>query len=179
MMRPQPARWFEVLCARQDTGRLLQALGQTGAVELEAPGLVIEFETLPPMTENPAWGLELTQILLEGLETGHARHGLKSVLRLTPNDTREMERPPRMRSGRYFDAMIETFSPRLIWLGVSNWAGASTCPRRTGRSRVRPRNPSSPSRATGHAHRCHPRSSTPGHSSRPGWCRRSSPRPPR
>lgn len=26
------------------------------AVELEAPGLVIEFETLPPMTENPAWG---------------------------------------------------------------------------------------------------------------------------
>ena len=79
------------------------------AAELEAPGLVIEFETLPPMTEHPAWGLELTQILLEGLEAGHARHGLKSVLRLTPNDTREMERPPRMRSGRYFDAMIETF----------------------------------------------------------------------
>ena len=23
------------------------------AVELEAPGLVVEFETLPPMTENP------------------------------------------------------------------------------------------------------------------------------
>lgn len=38
MMRPQPARWFEVLCARPDTGRLLHALGQTGAVELEAHG---------------------------------------------------------------------------------------------------------------------------------------------
>jgi len=30
------------------------------AVELEAPGVVIEFENLPPMTENPAWGIERT-----------------------------------------------------------------------------------------------------------------------
>jgi V/A-type H+-transporting ATPase subunit I len=36
MMRPQPARWFEVLCARQDVSLLLEALGATGAVELEA-----------------------------------------------------------------------------------------------------------------------------------------------
>jgi methanol--5-hydroxybenzimidazolylcobamide Co-methyltransferase len=78
-------------------------------VELEAPGLVIEFETLPPMTENPAWGIELTRILLDGLEEARARHGLKSVLRITPNDTREMERPPRMRTGPLFEAMIQTF----------------------------------------------------------------------
>jgi methanol--5-hydroxybenzimidazolylcobamide Co-methyltransferase len=71
------------------------------AVELEAPGLVVEFETLPPMTENPAWGIELTCILLDGMEDAHAKHGLKSVLRITPNDTREMERPPRMRSGKF------------------------------------------------------------------------------
>jgi len=80
------------------------------AVELEAPGVVIEFETLPPMTENPAWGIELTRILLEAMEQAHSRHGLKSVLRITPNDTREMERPPRMRSGRLYEAMIETFT---------------------------------------------------------------------
>jgi methanol--5-hydroxybenzimidazolylcobamide Co-methyltransferase len=79
------------------------------AVELEAPGLVIEFETLPPMTENPAWGIELTRILLDGMEEAHAKHGLKSVLRITPNDTREMERPPRMRSGKLYEAMIQTF----------------------------------------------------------------------
>jgi methanol---5-hydroxybenzimidazolylcobamide Co-methyltransferase len=79
------------------------------AVELEAPGVVIEFETLPPMTENPAWGIELSRILLEGMEQAHARHGLKSVLRITPNDTREMERPPRMRSGRLYEAMLATF----------------------------------------------------------------------
>lgn len=79
------------------------------AVELEAPGLVVEFETLPPMTENPDWGMDVTNILLERMETAHARHGLPSVLRMTPNDTREMERPPRMRSGVLWDNMLELF----------------------------------------------------------------------
>jgi methanol--5-hydroxybenzimidazolylcobamide Co-methyltransferase len=79
------------------------------AAELEAPGLVVEFETLPPMTEHPAWGIELTRILLDGMADAHAKHGLKSVLRITPNDTREMERPPRMRSGPLFEAMLATF----------------------------------------------------------------------
>ena len=79
------------------------------AAELEAPGLVVEFETLPPMTENPAWGIELTRILLDGMADAHAKHGLKSVLRITPNDTREMVRPPRMRSGPLYEAMLRTF----------------------------------------------------------------------
>jgi len=79
------------------------------AVELEAPGLVVEFETLPPMTENPAWGIELTRILLDGMAEAYDKQGLKSALRITPNDTREMERPPRMRSGRLYEAMLETF----------------------------------------------------------------------
>ncbi len=79
------------------------------AVELEAPGLVVEFETLPPMTENPAWGTELTHLLLDSMAAAHSKHGLRTVLRITPNDTREMERPPRMRSGRLYEAMIQTF----------------------------------------------------------------------
>jgi methanol---5-hydroxybenzimidazolylcobamide Co-methyltransferase len=79
------------------------------AVELEAPGLVVEFETLPPMTENPAWGIELTRILLDAMAEAHSKHGLKTVLRITPNDTREMERPPRMRSGPLYEAMLATF----------------------------------------------------------------------
>jgi methanol--5-hydroxybenzimidazolylcobamide Co-methyltransferase len=81
----------------------------TRAAELEAPGIVIEFETLPPMTEHPAWGIELSRVLLEGMADAHTRHGLKSVLRITPNDTREMERPPRMRSGPLLEAMLATF----------------------------------------------------------------------
>jgi methanol--5-hydroxybenzimidazolylcobamide Co-methyltransferase len=79
------------------------------AAELAAPGVVIEFETLPPMTENPAWGLEIARILLEGMQDEFARSGLKSVLRMTPNDNREFERPPLMRRGRYWDAMLELF----------------------------------------------------------------------
>jgi methanol--5-hydroxybenzimidazolylcobamide Co-methyltransferase len=79
------------------------------AGELDAPGVVVEFETLPPMTENPQWGLDIVRILLEGMEAENGRTGLRSVLRVTPNDNREFERPPLMRRGRYLDAMLELF----------------------------------------------------------------------
>jgi V/A-type H+-transporting ATPase subunit I len=36
MLRPQPARWFEILVAREDATITLEALARTGAVELEA-----------------------------------------------------------------------------------------------------------------------------------------------
>ena len=36
MLRPSPARWFEVLAARDDTTLVLEALASTGAVELES-----------------------------------------------------------------------------------------------------------------------------------------------
>lgn len=39
MLRPSPARWFEILTARDDVTVLLEALARTGAVELESrPG---------------------------------------------------------------------------------------------------------------------------------------------
>jgi methanol--5-hydroxybenzimidazolylcobamide Co-methyltransferase len=79
------------------------------AADLETPGVVIEFETLPPMTEHPAWGLQIVRILLDGMAAEAARSGLKSVLRMTPNDNREFERPPLMRRGRYWEAMLELF----------------------------------------------------------------------
>lgn len=79
------------------------------AVELDAPGLVVEFETLPPMTEHPEWAVELSRILLDAMNETHDRHGLRSVLRVTPNDIREMRRPPRMRSGPLYEAMLAAF----------------------------------------------------------------------
>ncbi len=36
MIRPQPARWFEILAARDDAALAIEALAGTGAVELEA-----------------------------------------------------------------------------------------------------------------------------------------------
>ena len=79
------------------------------AAELNAPGVIVEFETLPPMTEFPDWGMRVVDVLLAGMSAEADRSGLKSVLRMTPNDNREFERPPLMRSGRYFDAMMELF----------------------------------------------------------------------
>jgi hypothetical protein len=69
------------------------------AVELQAPGLVVEFETLPPMTEHPDWAMEIVDVLLDAMHQANVKEGLKSALRITPNDNREFERPLLLRSG--------------------------------------------------------------------------------
>ena len=79
------------------------------AADLEANGVVIEFETLPPMTEFPEWGLAIARILLDSMRQYEKAYGLKSVLRMTPNDNREFVRPPKMRSGYFLDRMIQLF----------------------------------------------------------------------
>jgi methanol---5-hydroxybenzimidazolylcobamide Co-methyltransferase len=79
------------------------------AVELHAPGLVVEFETLPDMTEHPEWGIQIHKLLRDTMFEYEVKYGLKSAIRMTPNDIREMHRPPIMRSGKYWDAMVQTF----------------------------------------------------------------------
>ncbi len=81
----------------------------TRAHELGAPGLVVEVELLPPMTLKPEWGIDTTRLVRDIMFDFEVKKGLKSVMRLTPNDTREFTRPPRLRSGEYFDSMIATF----------------------------------------------------------------------
>lgn len=79
------------------------------SVELEAPGLIVECELLPPMCMNPAWGEEITAILRSGLDRFHVSDGLKSALRMTIIDLRDGERPPRMRSGPGIERTLESF----------------------------------------------------------------------
>jgi methanol--5-hydroxybenzimidazolylcobamide Co-methyltransferase len=79
------------------------------AVELQVPGLLVEFETLPPMTQHPDWAMEIVNVLVAAMAEADAKHGLKSALRITPNDNREFERPHALRSGRHWDAMLELF----------------------------------------------------------------------
>jgi methanol--5-hydroxybenzimidazolylcobamide Co-methyltransferase len=79
------------------------------AAELESPGVVIEFETLPPMTAAPVFGLEIVQVLLAGMEEARRQYGLPTALRMTPNDNREFARPPVMRSGEHWERMLELF----------------------------------------------------------------------
>lgn len=79
------------------------------AKELYIPGIVVEYETLPPFTENPQWGIEVNKILLNAMNEYYVKYGIKSALRITPNDIREINRPPIMRSGRIWETMLETF----------------------------------------------------------------------
>jgi len=79
------------------------------AVDLYAPALVVEFELLPPMTMNPEWGAEITNILSGVLEDFYQKYGLKSALRATPVDIRDSERPPLMRIGEMAEKMFRSF----------------------------------------------------------------------
>lgn len=79
------------------------------AVELESPGLVVELELLPPMTLDPQWGADITALIRETLDGYHDKRGLKSALRVTPVDTRDIERPIRMRTGRMTQVMLQSF----------------------------------------------------------------------
>jgi methanol--5-hydroxybenzimidazolylcobamide Co-methyltransferase len=97
--------WPEI---REQYRQIIEAVCRR-AVDLEVPGLLVEFETLPPMTVRPDWGADITRILSETLRNYHDRHGLKNALRLTPNDNRDHERPARMRSGAYWDGMVKLF----------------------------------------------------------------------
>ncbi len=94
-IREQYSQIIENACAR--------------AVDLHLQGLVVEFELLPEMTRTPEWGAEITAILRRTLDRFAQSDGLKSALRVTPNDIREFERPPHMRSGSLWDDMVRCF----------------------------------------------------------------------
>ena len=79
------------------------------SVALQVPGIVLEFELLPAMTANPAWGAEITSLLRRHLAEAHDRHGLKSALRVTPTDIRDQSRPPSLRTGEPWDNLKRSF----------------------------------------------------------------------
>jgi methanol--5-hydroxybenzimidazolylcobamide Co-methyltransferase len=80
------------------------------AVDLGVEGFVVEFETLVEMTKTPRYAIELTAVMNDVLEKYFAAHGLKTALRVTPNDLREFKRPPVLRSGDLLERMLETFA---------------------------------------------------------------------
>jgi methanol--5-hydroxybenzimidazolylcobamide Co-methyltransferase len=79
------------------------------AVALAVPGIVLEFELLPPMTENPEWGAELTALLHGHLLEAREKSGLRSALRVTPTDIREQGKPPLLRSGAPWAQLKQSF----------------------------------------------------------------------
>jgi methanol---5-hydroxybenzimidazolylcobamide Co-methyltransferase len=79
------------------------------ATALKVPGLVLEFELLPPMTETPEWGAELTAILRRRLAEAHAKTGLRCALRVTPTDIRDQTKPPTLRRGKPWERLKRSF----------------------------------------------------------------------
>jgi methanol--5-hydroxybenzimidazolylcobamide Co-methyltransferase len=79
------------------------------AVQLYSKGLVLEFETLIEMTKTPQIGVEILKVMNEICENYYQKYNLPVEIRLTPNDLREFERPPKQRTTSYLDAMIELF----------------------------------------------------------------------
>lgn len=78
------------------------------ARELALTGLMIEFEHLPPMTTNPAWGGELTALIKTHLIEAKRAWGLRSALRVTIVDLRDEQHPPQRRNGRAWERMRES-----------------------------------------------------------------------
>jgi methanol--5-hydroxybenzimidazolylcobamide Co-methyltransferase len=76
--------------------------------ELSLPGLMVEFEHLPPMTAQPAWGAELTELLKERLVRAHEQWALACALRVTIVDLRDATRPPERRGGVAWEPMLES-----------------------------------------------------------------------
>jgi len=100
------ATWAEVLGHYEEI-----AEGVVGrALALKVPGIVLEFELLPPMTDRPEWGAEITAILRRHLEEAHGAHGLKSALRATITDLRDQDRPPLLREGQACEKVLRSFA---------------------------------------------------------------------
>jgi methanol--5-hydroxybenzimidazolylcobamide Co-methyltransferase len=93
--------WAEIVAQYDEMARDILAR----AVALRTPGIVLEFELLPAMTAMPEWGAELTALLKRHLAEAHAKHGLKSALRVTPTDIRDQERPPQLRRGAAWESL--------------------------------------------------------------------------
>jgi methanol---5-hydroxybenzimidazolylcobamide Co-methyltransferase len=79
------------------------------AIELNAAGIVVEYELLPDLTIIPEWGSEICKLLRDVLDEKSAKSGMKVALRVTPNDIREFARPPLMRKSQFVDKMFKSF----------------------------------------------------------------------
>jgi methanol---5-hydroxybenzimidazolylcobamide Co-methyltransferase len=79
------------------------------AIALRVPGIVLEFELLPAMTETPEYGAEITALLHSRLREAHEKSGLKSALRVTPTDIRDQGKPPELRTGPAWEKLRRSF----------------------------------------------------------------------
>ena len=103
-MLVEETTWPAVVAHYREIGAMLVR----AAKRLQLPGLMVEFELLPPMTEHPKWGGEITSVLAQHLQEAHASYGLAGALRVTPTDLRDVVRPPQLRAGKAWDNLRQS-----------------------------------------------------------------------
>jgi methanol--5-hydroxybenzimidazolylcobamide Co-methyltransferase len=101
----EESTWSQVVAQYEDMATRILAR----AVSLHVPGLVLEFELLPAMTQTPEWGAELTRLIESHLRRAHEKHGLRCALRVTPTDIRDQGKPPLLRRGAPWDTLKRSF----------------------------------------------------------------------
>ncbi len=84
------------------------------AVVLDVPGILLEFEHLPPMTDVLEIGVKITKRTKEIMKNFHEKYDLKSGLRVTICDTRDEKRPPKMRSGEAIKRIFDSFRENAL-----------------------------------------------------------------
>ncbi|MBC8400465.1 MAG: hypothetical protein H8E14_03145 [Candidatus Marinimicrobia bacterium] len=77
--------------------------------KLKLPGLVVEFEQLPPMTMKPEWGAEITALIKQHLDKFYQETSIPNALRVTVVDLRDADHPPLLRSGKSWETTREAF----------------------------------------------------------------------
>jgi len=76
---------------------------------LNAPGLVVEFEQLPPMTDTPEWGAEITDLIKNELNKFYVETNIPNALRVTVLDLRDADKPPLLRTGISTEKTLKGF----------------------------------------------------------------------
>ncbi len=79
------------------------------AMHIYSKGIIFEFETLLEMTSTPDIGVELVKTMNDICEKYYQKYKIASEIRLTPNDLREFERPPKQRTSYLLQTMLELF----------------------------------------------------------------------
>jgi methanol---5-hydroxybenzimidazolylcobamide Co-methyltransferase len=103
------ATWPEVLAHYEEMATNILKR----AVAMKVPGIVLEFEQLPQMTQVPEWGAEITALLERHLKENYEKYGLKGAARITPADIRGPAGvkgvKPVMRHGELWDRLNRSF----------------------------------------------------------------------
>ena len=98
-----PQTWSEVQKQYQQMVKGVLAR----ALHLKCGALGLEIEHLYELTMEPRWGAELTKQAKAIMEGAYQKHGLRTALRVTVADVRQEERPPKMRTGKGLQKMME------------------------------------------------------------------------